>query len=254
MEYRNYCVYLHENMVNSRIYIGITNDIRRRWRTNGIEYKPYKRNTRPFWNAIEKYGWDNFKHSILEDNLTFEEACEKEKYYIAKYSEEDFNLYNIAEGGNGGVIYKEHPRGMKGKKQTQHQIESHREWASQKGNNCMTNGRVVWDVTHKHPRGMKGKTHSDDYKNRLKREMKENNPNAKKCKIIYPDGKVIECSSKNEASRLLNISIDTVNSICKSGKPYKLSKQTRHSIEKLKKLIGIRIIENTEVNNQIAKG
>lgn len=251
---RNYCVYIHENLINNRMYIGMTNDTKRRWRTKGIEYKPYKKNTRPFWNAIEKYGWDNFKHSIIEENLTFEEACEREKHYIAKYSEEGFNLYNVAEGGNGGIIYKEHPKGMEGKSQTEYQKSKQKEWASKSENNCMSNGKVVWGLTHNHPKGMKGKSHSDEYKNRLREHMKKHNPHAKKCVIIYPNGEKVSCSSKSEASRLLNISIDTVQSICKSGKPYELSKNTRHSIDKLKKLIGIRIIENTEVNNQIAKG
>lgn len=254
MEEKNYCVYIHENTINNRMYIGITNNTKRRWRANGIEYKPYKRNTRPFWNAIDKYGWDNFKHSIIEKDLSFEEACEKEKYYIAKYSNDGFDLYNVAEGGNGGVIYKEHPKGMLGKPQTDYQKENHKEWASQKENNCMTNGKVVWGLTHEHPKGMKGKTHSDEYKNRLKEQMKNNNPVAKGCKVIYPSGEMVYCTSKNEVARLLDISIDTVRSICKSGKPYELSKHTRHSIDKLKKLIGIRIIENTEVNNQITKG
>ncbi|MFC9728342.1 GIY-YIG nuclease family protein [Bacillus cereus] len=242
MKLNNYCIYVHENLLNKRLYIGMTNDVDRRWRNSGIEYKPKKYNSRPFWNAIVKYGWDNFKHSIIDKDLTFEEACEKEKHYISKYSKEGFNLYNVAEGGNGGKIYKIHPKGMKGKRQTDNQIEGHREWALQKENNCMTNGKVVWGVTHNHPKGMKNKTHSDEYKKRLSVEMKVNNPSSKKCRIIHVNGKIVECNSKNEASRILDISIDTVNAICKSGKPYEMSKHTRHSIDKLKKIVGIRII------------
>ena len=38
-----------------------------------------------FWSAIQHYGWENFSHEILEDNLTKDQADQKEKYYIKKY-------------------------------------------------------------------------------------------------------------------------------------------------------------------------
>lgn len=85
---KNYVVYKHTCKMNGKVYIGITNDIKRRWRYNGIEYKPHGSENptgRPFWNAICKYGWDNFTHEIIETELSFEEACEREKYYISLY-------------------------------------------------------------------------------------------------------------------------------------------------------------------------
>ncbi|TGA93825.1 GIY-YIG nuclease family protein [Lactobacillus johnsonii] len=117
----SYFLYKHTNQINGKVYIGITNDISRRWRNQGIEYKPHSSNTSRFWNAIQKYGWNNFKHEILINNLTSQEACKKEIEYIAKYdSTNHLKGYNIASGGNGGRIWKEHPRGMLGKHQTEH--------------------------------------------------------------------------------------------------------------------------------------
>lgn len=164
-----YCVYVHINKINNKKYCGITNNTRNRWRNNGIAYKPNKdRNqNRPFWNAICKYGWNNFDHVILEENLTFEQACEREKHYIKKFNLTDKrNGYNVAEGGNGGKIYKVHPRGMLGKPQTDKQKE---------------NQRIVWERSLKgrntnwkngHPRGMLGKTHTEEHKLYISEKMK----------------------------------------------------------------------------------
>ena len=79
---KNWVVYAHKNKINKKIYIGITGQKpERRWR-NGQGYKT----STYFYNAIQKYGWDNFEHIILQFNLTQQEAEEKEKYYIQKYN------------------------------------------------------------------------------------------------------------------------------------------------------------------------
>lgn len=99
----NYCVYLHT--VNKTVsgynykkyYVGITNNIKRRWAYNGANYKG-----QIFYRAIEKYGWDNIKHTILYDNLTKEEAMQKEKEMIIKYhSKLGDRGYNVTDGGEG---------------------------------------------------------------------------------------------------------------------------------------------------------
>jgi len=94
-----YCVYVHTNTINGKKYIGITGqDPQRRWGTNGNRYKnPY------FNNAIKKYGWDKFKHEILESNLSLKRACELEKYYIKLFNTKSPNGYNLTDGGEGTV-------------------------------------------------------------------------------------------------------------------------------------------------------
>lgn len=96
----NYKVYIHINKINNKKYVGITKQKpERRWQ-NGYGYK-YNNNTH-FWNAIKKYGWDNFKHEIIESNLSFEKAKEMERYYIALYNSNQIDYgYNLTMGGDG---------------------------------------------------------------------------------------------------------------------------------------------------------
>lgn len=110
-EKRNYCVYKHISPSN-KIYIGITNNVKKRWGSNGIGYKY---NTY-FYNAIKKYSWDNFKHEILYDNLTKEEACKKEKELIKEYNTTNRDVgYNISFGGEAFFEGKVHTQETKDK-------------------------------------------------------------------------------------------------------------------------------------------
>lgn len=92
-----YYVYKHTSP-SSKVYIGITsqNPPERRWQ-RGLGYK----NQKYFYNAIQKYGWDNFKHEILYSGLSKEEAEKKEIELIAYYNSTDRNYgYNFSNGGN----------------------------------------------------------------------------------------------------------------------------------------------------------
>ena len=82
---------------NGKIYIGITSrSLKKRW-DNGNGY----RSNRYFYRAIQKYDWNNIKHILLFENLTKEEAEQKEIELISKYKSNNQNYgYNIANGGN----------------------------------------------------------------------------------------------------------------------------------------------------------
>lgn len=91
-----YTVYKHTNLINGKVYVGITaRDTTLRWK-NGKGYS----NNKHFQNAILKYGWDNFTHEILFTGLTKEEACQKEIELIAHYRSDEFEHgYNRSSGG-----------------------------------------------------------------------------------------------------------------------------------------------------------
>ena len=103
-----YYVYSHRNKINNKIYIGITKQNPTvRWGVDGKRYKDSPR----FWNAIQKYGWDNFEHEILYENLSQSEAADKEQELIKKYrsNNEQFG-YNMTSGGETHYIFTEEVR------------------------------------------------------------------------------------------------------------------------------------------------
>lgn len=186
---KEYKLYKHTNIVNGKIYIGITNNIKRRWRNKGIEYKPERGRQSAFWNAIQKYGWESFEHKIILDHLSFEEACVLEKTYISKFHANSRQFgYNIASGGNGGHVYLKHPKGMLGKRQSDYHIKVHRALLANPSTNPMKNGDVVWGKTHEHPRGMRGHHQSTYHKKIMASQRGSKNPNAKLLIITFPNG------------------------------------------------------------------
>ena len=85
-------VYAHTLKSDGRKYIGQTNDIHARWKPSA--YKTCVK----FYNAIQEYGWENFTHEILYDNLTLEEANQLEEQLIAQYDTIN-NGFNLDSGG-----------------------------------------------------------------------------------------------------------------------------------------------------------
>lgn len=237
-----YIVYVHTNKVNGKKYVGMTNDSERRWRNKGIEYKPSNKKNQnvPFWNAVKKYGLKGFDTEVLFEGLSFDDCCKKEIETIKKLETTNKEKgYNISKGGNGGIVYEKHPRGMLGKSQTKNQKEGHREWASKEENNCMTNGQVVWGETHEHPKGMLGKNHSEESKDKIGKFMRKSHPNFKKCYAVYPDGTKKEYKSPKFLCEDLGISgVSSSIYISMKKKPYAISKQSR---VKRHDLVGISI-------------
>lgn len=95
----SYFVYKHTNLVNGKVYIGITSRLpEKRWGRNGCNY----RSNHHFYNAILKYGWDSsFSHEILYSGLTKENAEEYERDLIRHFNSANPEYgYNIALGGN----------------------------------------------------------------------------------------------------------------------------------------------------------
>ena len=90
-------VYKHTSP-NGKIYIGITSrNPLHRW-NNGKGYKTNKH----LYNAIKKYGWENFNHDIIASEISKEDAQMLEIELIKKYrSNQPTFGYNNSVGGEG---------------------------------------------------------------------------------------------------------------------------------------------------------
>lgn len=94
-----YCVYRHVSPSN-KVYVGITKDIKSRWGKNGQGYLGKEKNGKYthwlFAPAILKYGWENFSHEILFENINEISAKMVEEDLIFYYKKEN-KSYNIAD-------------------------------------------------------------------------------------------------------------------------------------------------------------
>lgn len=112
IENGNYCVYIHTSPSGKK-YVGQTmRKPEQRWGKNGIHYISKRKNGEymnpAFANAIFKYGWENFEHEIIANNLTKEEADNFEKLLIKKLNTMNFKYgYNCVSGGSNGVPSEE---------------------------------------------------------------------------------------------------------------------------------------------------
>ena len=78
----NYSVYQHVTP-DKMYYFGTTQNVERRWRNNGAEYKGTA--LQPY---IEKFGWDNIQHIVLFKDQTRENALWIEDFLITTAQED----------------------------------------------------------------------------------------------------------------------------------------------------------------------
>jgi group I intron endonuclease len=98
---KTYEVYKITNLINNKLYIGITNQgFKTRWykhcsdSIHGSEF--------PLHNALRKYGIDNFSVEVLEVCETIDQLKQQERYWITELkSRTTENGYNLTDGGDG---------------------------------------------------------------------------------------------------------------------------------------------------------
>lgn len=97
-----YKVYKITNKVNNKYYIGMTNQKLEK------RFSQHKQNAKKgkvtyLYNAIRKYGSDNFIIELLSEYNSKEDCCKAEINFIS----ENKNGYNLALGGEGGFVVQD---------------------------------------------------------------------------------------------------------------------------------------------------
>lgn len=93
-------IYKITNKINNKIYIGLTTcSLKYRWSKHLTESRNIN-NTKPLYQAIRKYGENNFCIEILETTEDFQYLGELERKYIKLYNSQNPSFgYNITAGG-----------------------------------------------------------------------------------------------------------------------------------------------------------
>jgi group I intron endonuclease len=98
-----YSIYKATNKINGKSYIGFDSKWPRRKHKHHFEYKE---RTSKFYNAIKKYGWDNFEWEVVYQSKDGKHCLETmELKFIKEYNSFN-NGYNSTPGGDGVVGYK----------------------------------------------------------------------------------------------------------------------------------------------------
>lgn len=147
-----YSIYKIVNLVNDKVYIGVTNNFTRRYKRHISDSKIL--NT-PLYRAIRKYGWDKFEIVIIYQSLNREHTIKSmENHFINEYKSyvgsSDCHGYNVTLGGEGFYGLKrteEHKRKIstahKGKPKSAEQIRKHVDSISKSYSLLDPNGNVI---------------------------------------------------------------------------------------------------------------
>ena len=218
-----YTVYSHINKINSKIYVGITCQEPWTKRFNSKDGSGYK-SCILFYNAIQKYGWNNFEHKILATCEEENAAKELERYYIALYKSNDKNFgYNIMEGG-----------------QTQRYPQSIKEKISKanKGKPSPSKGKVMSEEQkRKISEAQKGRPFTPEHAANCKKAMREyfktHKPShtftaedhAKSKELTMKKVRIVELdkifNSMTECAKFMNVNISNLSNAIKANRKYK---------------------------------
>ena len=93
-------IYKITNQLNNKVYIGKTlNTIEHRWKEHCADYTKERNEKRPLYEAMKKYGIENFVISEIEE-CSDQIINDREVYWIEYYGSFK-NGYNATRGGDG---------------------------------------------------------------------------------------------------------------------------------------------------------
>ena len=216
----NFTVYVH-TAPNKKKYVGITaQEPIKRWGLKGQNYK----NNGHFWNAIQKYGWDNFQHDIVAINLNKHDACQMEKDLIKLYKSHISKYgYNKTTGGEHfefsddikpKLRSPEGIRKMAESKRGQKQSEETKAKRAEALRRFYKNG-FKQEHRDKISNALKGIKRDEEFCRKMK-EVHRTELNKRSRRVVQFDGEtaIAEYLSAREAERETGISYTSIVRVC----------------------------------------
>jgi group I intron endonuclease len=197
-------IYQFVNNITQKIYVGQAVDYKQRIRNHKFNLKQNK-NT-PFYNALKKYGWENFSINIIEE-CEENKLNEREVYWIEEKNSLYPNGYNLLEGGKQArhtdITKQKISNGRKGIKFSKSHIENLRK--------SHLGYLMPEEQKEKISKSNKGKVVSEETKIKLKYQQ----PHRREVGRFDAEGKLIsKYESIMDASIDLNCSPGNISECC----------------------------------------
>lgn len=102
----NWYIYIIQNKINYKLYVGKSNNVNTRWKTHKkVSLGGKKKYPNDFFiihGALSKYGIDNFNFQIIEEFNDEKECLQAEEFWIQFFRSWDRSYgYNLTFGGDG---------------------------------------------------------------------------------------------------------------------------------------------------------
>lgn len=165
-----YTVYQIKNIVNQKVYIGITTrDPESRWCEHLQLYCNHNKNF-ILYKSMRKHGPENFEFCILEQTDNIETLKELESKYIQEYNsycfQENSNGYNMTLGGEGIFGYK-HSDKTKEKMSRSNADRKHSEETKKKMSKSHKGKILSKETRERMSEAFKGKSKSEEHRKKL---------------------------------------------------------------------------------------
>jgi group I intron endonuclease len=167
MKYNIYCI---KNEINGKIYIGYTSKtINERFNTHKKNAK--KKINRRLYDAMNKYGCENFTIYEIDEVFDIQSAQEIESWYIYIFGSNKSKYgYNMTYGGDGGYTLSKWTDDDKKKLYDHQKIKREDTFMERYG--VKTPTQLDW-VKKKISNAHKSKTISENHKNSISKTIKE---------------------------------------------------------------------------------
>lgn len=167
MKYIIYCI---KNEINGKVYVGYTSkEITERFNTHIKNSK--KKINRRLYDSMNKYGYDNFTITKLDETEYIKSAQELESWYIHIFKSKNRKYgYNMTNGGDGGYTLSEWTDDDKEKLYLQQKQNREKTLMNRYGIDHHT--KLDW-VKEKISDSKKGKRLSEEHKKRVSETIKE---------------------------------------------------------------------------------